>query len=189
MGIPRKVRNVQDVENIIKVKIPAVYKNIRNRCPVKIEVASPSEYSILKRYNGFYEEEPIRKIVIKKREPALTILHEYGHFVDFSLTGITLSRSRKWQETFMVSKTYKSLFFLNRIKWVFGPYYMNPKEFFAECFAWYYLSASYRNDLRNNFPEAYEYLKCLEEQAPWPVMRSLVKRVFHNIFGGRKPRS
>jgi len=189
VGIPRKVRNVQDVENIIKAKIPAVYQNIRNHRPVKIEVASPSEYPILKRYEGFYEEEPIRKIVIKKGEPASTVLHEYGHFVDFSLTGTTLSRSGKWQEIFKVSKTHKSFFFLNRIRWVFGLYYMNSKEFFAECFARYYLSVFYRNYLRNNFPEAHEYLKRLEERAPRLVIHSLVERVLHNIFGNRKPRS
>lgn len=187
-----KIRSVEDAEEVIKEKIPRVFKTVRKLRPVEIAVATPSAYKLLATSSGFYTERVrglfrYRLIILKKNAFASVVLHEYGHYLDVSLLDEKLSLTREWSEIYQRCRSNQrvpgsgpsrpfSFLKWNRISIVFGSYYLQPREFFAECFSRYYFSESSKKYLEYYFPEAHEYFSRLEKDAEELVKDSLMRR-------------
>jgi len=154
----------EGVENIIIRKVPRLIRDIEKKHPLKIEVSIASQDSMLKSCDGYYKTS-LQKMVVKEGASASLVLHEYGHFVDYSLMPIRFSQTEEWKDIFTEARSYASAFFLNRIKSHFGSHYLESSEFFAECFARFYFSRRSQERLKKLFPEAYRYFENLERRA------------------------
>ncbi|HDX9708025.1 TPA: hypothetical protein ROY17_005843, partial [Bacillus thuringiensis] len=77
-------------------------------------------------------------------------LHEIGHAVDnFVVPGIS------------VEEGFRKPFEKEQEKFLPNSYYKDPKEYFAECFAYYYLDEQSKQQLKDEAPETYAYVKFL----------------------------
>ncbi len=86
-------------------------------------------------------------------------LHEYGHMVDHVLGDRSLEAD--FLSIYISSKAEHGAAFDKNAHRKYGK--LTAREFFAECFAEYYLDPLSWEGLKSDFPEAHEYFRKLEK--------------------------
>lgn len=91
-------------------------------------------------------------------DPIMDTLHELGHAVDDLALG-TISSTNKGN--------FNEIFQEEQPKFLPDMYFERPKEYFAECFAYYNSpNQNYQKELKNQAPKTYEFLRNLKKYLP-----------------------
>lgn len=174
-----KIMNTKDAWRIIAEKVPKQIRGVENQWQLNITLRHK-----LPAPGVFYNSFPVKEISLGVGMRPWILLHEYGHFIDWSWgRSSRLSNLEEWQSIFLKAKSAKSLIFYNKIHFNLGSHHLKSSEFFAECFMLFYLSRRSRERLKKLFPEAYRYFRNIESQSSEFAQPLLFERLFRSAFG------